>query len=173
MNGADIVICLVMLISIVAGTWRGFVREAISVIFLVGGLFAAWQIGPTLEPHLGGYLAEPAVRPWVARLLVFIAVLIAGAIVGALAALLIRSAGFGFADRALGALFGTLRGAVIVGLFVIFGELVHLNHEPWWTRSKLIPYGALVGGWVRSMVGEADGQWRQGRSHKPVANTGI
>jgi hypothetical protein len=37
---------------------------------------------------------------------------------------------------------------------VIFGELVHLNEEAWWGRSKLIPYGHMVGGWVRSMVGE-------------------
>ncbi len=155
MNGADIVICVVMLVSILAGLWRGFVREAISLVFLVGGIFAAWQIGPSVEPYLGGYLAQAAVRPWVARLLVFIVVLIAGAIVGALGSYLMRSAGLGFVDRMIGLLFGALRGAIAVGLLVMFGELVHLNHESWWSRSRLIPYGQMVGGWVRTLTGEA------------------
>ncbi|HUY83369.1 MAG TPA: CvpA family protein, partial [Steroidobacteraceae bacterium] len=159
MNGADILICVVMLVSIVAGLWRGFVREAISLVFLVGGIFAAWQIGPSVEPHLGGYLAQPTVRPWVARLLVFIVVLIAGAIVGTLSSYLMRSAGLAFVDRAIGFLFGALRGAVVVGLLVMFGELVHLNHESWWSRSRLIPYGQMVGGWVRTMVGDAGDHW--------------
>jgi len=38
-------------------------------------------------------------------------------------------------------LFGIVRGMVLVGLIVIGGELLHLNHEEWWNRSKLVPYG--------------------------------
>lgn len=158
MNGADIFISLVVLISTVAGMVRGFVREAVALAFLVGGVIAAWTLGPDVEPHLGGYLAEPAVRPWVGRLVVFVAVLIAGMAVGALLAYLMRSAGLGLVDRMIGVLFGALRGAVLVGLLVIFGETVHLNQESWWTRSKLIPYGHMIGGWMRSIVGEHGGR---------------
>ncbi len=159
MHGADILICVVMLVSIVAGLWRGFMREAIALLFLVGGLVAAWQLAPFVEPYLGGDLAAPSIRPWVARLIVFIVAQIAGALVGAIANYLTRHAGFGFVDRAFGFLFGTLRGAIVVGLLVIFGELVHLNHEAWWTRSRLIPYGQMVGDWMRSVAGDAGPHW--------------
>ncbi|HVC01788.1 MAG TPA: CvpA family protein [Steroidobacteraceae bacterium] len=153
MNGADILICLLILGSTVAGLVRGFVREVVSLVFLVGGVIAAWKLGHLVEPYLGGYLAAPAVRPWIGRLVVFALVLIAGSIIGALLGLLMRSAGLGFVDRMLGVLFGALRGAVLVGLLVIVGELVHLNHESWWGRSKLIPYGQYIGGWIRSVAG--------------------
>jgi len=48
---------------------------------------------------------------------------------------------------------------VLVGLMVIGGELLHMNHEDWWTRSKLVPYGESVGDWLRSMVGEKGDPW--------------
>lgn len=153
MNGADVLICLLMLGSTVAGLVRGFVREAVSLVFLVGGVIAAWKLGHLVDPYLGGYLAAPAVRPWIGRLVVFALALIAGTIIGALLGLLMRTAGLGFVDRMLGVLFGALRGAVLVGLLAIAGEVVHLNHEPWWSRSKLIPYGQDIGDWVRSTVG--------------------
>ncbi len=161
MNGADIVLGLVVLASTVAGAIRGFMREAVALAFLIGGLYAAWYFGPKLEPYLGGYLAAPSVRPWIARLAVLIAVLCAGAAIGALMAWLMRSAGLGFVDRMVGMLFGALRGAVLVGLLVIGGQLVHLNHEAWWSRSKLVPYGQMIGGWLRAMVGDAGERWNK------------
>jgi hypothetical protein len=48
---------------------------------------------------------------------------------------------------------------VLVGLIVIGGELLHLNHEEWWHRSKLIPYGETIGDWLRAMVGERGEPW--------------
>ncbi len=161
MNGADIVIGLVVLASTVAGLVRGFVREAVALAFLVGGLYAAWFLGPKLEPYLGGYLAAPSVRPWIARLAILVAVLFAGVAVGALMAWMMRSAGLGVVDRMVGLLFGALRGAMLTGLLVICGQLVHLNHEAWWNRSKLIPYGQMIGGWLRAMVGDAGEPWKQ------------
>ena len=52
-----------------------------------------------------------------------------------------------------------VRGVVLVGLLVIGGELLHLNQEEWWSRSKLIPYGETVGDWLRAMVGERGEPW--------------
>ena len=50
-------------------------------------------------------------------------------------------------------------GAVLVGLMVIGGELLHLTQEDWWHRSKLIPYGEVVGDRLRGMVGEHGEPW--------------
>src|ERR1700723_2796631 len=47
-----------------------------------------------------------------------------------------------------------VRGALLVGLVIMGGELLHLNHEVWWNRSKLVPYVDAVGDWLRAMVGE-------------------
>lgn len=155
MTVADIVILLVVLISTVMGLIRGFVREAVSLVFWIAGVYAAWAFGPRIEPYLGGYLAAPAVRPWVARLIVLIAVVVLGALVAILVGWVMRSAGLGLVDRMIGLMFGALRGLVLVGLIVIGGELLHLNDETWWARSRLIPYGEKLGGLIKAVVGES------------------
>jgi membrane protein required for colicin V production len=108
---------------------------------------------------LGGVLADPSVAPWIGRLVVLVLVLLIGWVVGMLLSYFTRSLGLGAMDRVLGLLFGIVRGTVLVGLVTIGGELLHLNHEPWWARSKLVPYGETVGDWLRAMVGEKGEPW--------------
>ena len=159
MTGADVLIVLVLLGSTIIGLLRGFVREAASLVFWVVAIWAAWKFGPLVEPHLGGVLADPNVAPWVGRLCVLVLVLLIGWVVGLLLSYFTRSLGLGAIDRVIGVLFGILRGMVLVGLMIIGGELLHLNQEEWWNRSKLVPYGETVGDWLRAMVGEKGEPW--------------
>jgi membrane protein required for colicin V production len=110
-------------------------------------------------PHLGGLLADPSVAPWVGRLVILVLVLLVGWVIGMLMSYFTRSLGLGVMDRVIGLLFGILRGMVLVGLLVIGAELLHLNQEPWWNRSTLIPFGESVGDWERAMVGEKGEPW--------------
>ncbi|MEP6883339.1 MAG: CvpA family protein [Gammaproteobacteria bacterium] len=159
MTAADAFIVLVLLGSTIIGLLRGFVREAVSVVFWVLAIWTAWKFGPVIEPHLGGLLADPKVAPWVGRLVILLLVLLVGWVVGMLLSYFTRSLGLGVMDRVMGLLFGVLRGVVLVGLIVIGGELLHLNHEEWWSRSKLIHYGEAAGDWLRAMVGEKGEPW--------------
>jgi membrane protein required for colicin V production len=159
MTGADVVILLVLLGSTLIGMLRGFVREAASLVFWILAIWAAWKFAPVVEPHLGGLLADPSVSPWVGRLAVLVCVLVVGWVVGMLLGYFTRSLGLGALDRVIGLLFGIVRGVVLIGLMVIAGELLHLNHEEWWNRAKLIPYGETAGDWLRAMVGERGEPW--------------
>jgi membrane protein required for colicin V production len=159
LTGADVFILLVLLGSILIGLLRGFVREAVSLVFWVVAIWAAWKFGVLVEPHLGGLLADRSVAPWVGRLVVLVLVLLVGWVIGMLLGYFTRSMGLGPLDRVIGLLFGILRGVVLVGLMIIGGELLHLNHEEWWNRSKLIPYGETAGDWLRAMVGERGEPW--------------
>src|SRR6185437_7715464 len=78
LTGADVLIILVLLGSTLVGLLRGFVREAVSLVFWIGAIWAAWKFGPLVEPHLGGLLADPKVAPWVGRLVVLVLVVLAG-----------------------------------------------------------------------------------------------
>ena len=159
MTGADVLILLVLLGSTLIGLLRGFVREAVSLAFWIVAIWAAWKFGPTVEPHLGGLLADPRIAPWVGRFVILMLVLLIGWVIGMLLSYFTRSMGLGPLDRAIGLLFGILRGMVLVGLMIIGGELLHLNQENWWGRSKLVPYGETVGDWLRAMVGERGEPW--------------
>src|SRR3984885_6524927 len=159
MTGADVLILLVLLGSTAIGLLRGFVREAASLVFWIIAIWAAWRFGSVVEPHLGGLLADPKVAPWIGCLVILVLVLLIGWVVGMLMSYFTRSIGLGAMDRVIGLLFGIVRGGVLVGLMIIGGELLHLNQEEWWNRSKLVPYGETVGDWLRAMVGEKGDPW--------------
>ncbi len=159
MTAVDVVIVLIVASSTLVGLLRGFVREAVSLAFWVFAIWAAWKFEPLVAPHLGGLLADPPVAPWVGRLIILVAVLLLGWLVGWLLQSFTSAAGLGPLDRMIGVLFGLVRGAVLVGLLVIGGELLHLNHEAWWGRSRLLPYGEQIGDGLRAMVGEHGEPW--------------
>jgi membrane protein required for colicin V production len=159
LTGVDVLILVVLLGSTVIGALRGFVREAVSVVFWILAVWGAWQFGPVVEPHLGGLLADPSIAPWVGRLVILVLILLVGWVAGMLLSYFTRSIGLGPLDRVIGVLFGVVRGMVLVGLMVIGGELLHMNQEDWWNRSKLVPYGETVGDWLRAMVGEKGDPW--------------
>ena len=159
MTGADFLIALVLLGSTCIGLLRGFVREAASLAFWIIAIWAAWKFGPLVVPHLGGMLNYPGVAPWIGRLVVLVCVLVIGWMVGMLLGFFMSSMSLGTLDRVIGLLFGIIRGVVLVGLMIIGAELLNLNHEEWWSRSKLIPYGETAGDWLRAMVGERGEPW--------------
>jgi membrane protein required for colicin V production len=165
---ADVVILLILLGSTLIGVLRGFIREAVSLAFWVIAIWASWMLGPVVEPHLGGLLADPHVAPWVGRLVILVAVLLLGWGAGMLLSYFKSSLGLGPMDRIIGLLFGAARGLVLVGLLIIGGELLHMNREEWWSRSRLVPYGEKVGDWLRAMVGEKGEPWAKLERLMPV-----
>jgi membrane protein required for colicin V production len=159
LNGADVFILVVLLGSILIGALRGFIREAVSLVFWILAIWAAWQFGPLVEPHLGGVLTNPSVAPWVGRLVMLVIFLLIGWLTGMVLSYFMRSMGLATLDRIIGVVFGLVRGLVLVGLLVIGGELLQLDKEDFWNHSKLIPYGETVGDWLRAMVGEHGEPW--------------
>jgi membrane protein required for colicin V production len=154
MNWADYFLIALVVLSCVAGLVRGLLREVIALVTWVLAVWLAWAYAPLLEPHLGGALAGAAVRPWAARALIFIVVVLLGTAIGVLVSHTVRLSLFTGVDRLFGGVFGLLRGWVIVGLFVILCHALRLDGQPWWRGSLLIPYGEHAANVLRGMVGE-------------------
>jgi len=149
----DYLIIAAILISAVAGALRGFLRESVALGTWIVALFLAWHFSDLIEPYLGGLLANSEVRPWAARVIITALVLLIGAAVGALLGHFVRLSIFSGMDRLLGFAFG-LRGFLLLGVFVILGQLLQLPAEGWWRHSLMIPYGESIANGLRSLVGE-------------------
>lgn len=154
MNWTDYVIILLMAFSCVAGLYRGLLREVVSLVTWLLAVLLAWHMASLLEPHLGGALASESVRPWAARAIIFIIVMMVGAAVGALITHFVRLALLGSVDRMLGFLFGFLRGVIVLGLLAMLCHAVRLNEEHWYRNSTLVPYVEHGGNLLRALVGE-------------------
>ena len=155
MNPADYVVLVAVALSAIVGAVRGFLREVVAVLSWVIALFVAWHLAALLEPFLGGLLSGPEVRPWAARAIIVALVLLLGAGIGAALGHFVRLSIFSGADRLLGFVFGVLRGFILLGVFVILGQLLRLQDERWWRQSLLMPYGESIANGLRTLVGEA------------------
>jgi membrane protein required for colicin V production len=140
MTSIDYVIVFLSLVSVAVGVWRGFTTEALSLITLLAAIALAWTFAPLLEPSLGSWASAVEVRLWTARVIIFVAVLVIGGLVSWLARKLIRHTGLSGLDRTLGAGFGLLRAAVLIGLAVIVLQFAELDQEAWWQEARLRPY---------------------------------
>ncbi len=150
----DLIILAIVLLSAVVGLVQGFLKEITSLVTWVLAIWLAWHYAPVLEPHLGGALSDEPYGIWVARAIVFVVVLVAGAIVGYLLDRFVRMSLFSGLDRMLGFLLGFVRGVVIVALIIILAQSARLDGEGWYQRSKLVPALTPVASLLRAVVGD-------------------
>lgn len=149
MDGADHIFAIALLVSGTVGYFRGFIRESIALAAWLVGLWLAWHFAYLVNPWLGGALAEPGVREWTGRAIVLLLVLLLGALVGSIVSHYARRAvGLAAMDRLLGIVFGLVRGAVLIGLFVLAGRAVNLDLEPWWSETRSMPVAEAVANWI-------------------------
>ena len=149
---ADIVIAIVVVISVAVGIFRGFVKEALSVATLLVAAWAAMNFGAKAGTLSDDFISSDGLRLWFGRILVFIAILAAGGLIGWGFTKLVRLSVLSGTDRALGGLFGFCRGALLIGVFIIGGQLASFDRDGWWQDSRLIPYGTVVADWLRVMA---------------------
>ncbi|WP_293853676.1 CvpA family protein [Steroidobacter sp.] len=153
MNGADYLILGVVVLSMLLGLIRGFVREAIGVIAWLGGLWLAWRYAHVVEPLLAGRVGDPPVSTWAARTLIVLGVLVLGWILAGILSYMLRHSGLSImVDRLLGLVTGFVRGAVVVAVFVLLGQFVQLTQTHWWKSSRLMPYASEAAGWLQSFA---------------------
>ena len=149
MNAADYAIIAALAISLIFGMSRGFMREALSLLAWLGGMWLAWRYAHLVKPMLGGLLSAEPQRTWVARAIIVATVLLCMWILTGILSYFIQHSGLSLTlDRSLGMLFGLLRGAVMVSLLVMAGNIVQLNEMRWWKKSVLLPYATDVSEWV-------------------------
>ena len=154
MVAIDYIILAIILVSAVAGLIQGFLREICSLITWIIAVWLAWKIGPSLAPHLGGVLRQQPYGLWAGSAIVFVLVLVVGAIFGATVNHFVRLSIFSGMDRLLGFVLGLLRGVVIVGVMVILAQAMRLDGEGWWKKSRLLPTMQPVANLLRALAGD-------------------
>ena len=144
MTPVDYLIVLLCVLSAGIGIWRGFVKEALSLLTLLAAIWLAWRFANVIAPKLGNWAADAEVRVWTARVIVFVFAIAVGAVVSWFARKLIRHTGLSGVDRLLGGAFGFARGMLIISLMVIVLDFFELNQDDWWQEARLRPYAEQV-----------------------------
>ena len=148
----DIIIAVALLVSIVVGFVRGFVKEALSIATLVIAIWASLYFGPALGDVSQSWLSSEELQTWFGRILVFAIVLSVGGLLGWGISKLIRLSMLGGVDRLIGCLFGTVRGVLLVAVFVIGGQFAGFSNDGWWLESRALPHFQVVADWIKVMA---------------------
>lgn len=137
MTSFDYLVLAILCASAVLGLLRGLVKEVLSLLACVVAFLAAIWWGPLVSAWLTNLIENTLLRTAVAYGLVFIVMLLLVGLVNLTLATLIDKTGLGQADHGLGALFGLLRGVLIVLVLVALAGYTELPAEPWWKEARL------------------------------------
>lgn len=138
MSWFDITIISIIAFSSLISVIRGFTKEAISLVTWFTAFFIASKFHPEVAQHLM-QLEDQLVRTSVAIAILFIAVLLLGALVNYIINRLVSVTGLSGTDRLLGMVFGAIRGVLVVSALLFFiDQFTSFNQETWWVESTLV-----------------------------------
>lgn len=138
----DAVLAVILVVSILVGLWRGLVFELMALVGWVVAYVLAQAYSPWAAARwaIGG--EGTALNQGIAFALTFVGVLIAWALLARLVRLLVRATPLTLLDRLLGALFGVLRGLLLLLAIATVVALTPVAKSPDWQAS--LGAGALM-----------------------------
>ena len=148
----DVVIISLVVLSAILSLFRGFVKDALALITWLVALWVAMAFYEELAAWLSQWIAVPSAQKVTAFALLFICVLLLGAMVNYLAGKLVDKTGLTGTDKMLGVVFGIARGAVIVAILVLLAGLTPVPQDPWWQDSMFLGYFEELAMWMRDFL---------------------
>ena len=126
----------VLVFSLLLGAWRGLVYEVLSLLGWAVSFYAAQWFAPPVAMLLPLQSASDPLRYAAAFGLVFIAAIFAAGLLTALLKKLVQAIGLRPVDRTLGAVFGVLRGMILLLAATVVIDMTALKSSPWWQESR-------------------------------------
>lgn len=176
---ADVVILAALAISALISVFRGFFKEALSLLGWIAAFLVAKGYAPVFSQMLVEYIEAPLIQYIAAFGILFLVTLMICGIFSFVLTRLIRIAGLGVADRILGSVFGMARGVILITVGVMFLGHTAFRSSPIWQESKFIPHFELIAAWSLKRLPEVSGrvsdlnQWVEGRVQASTEHVGT
>jgi membrane protein required for colicin V production len=134
-NALDWFFLGVLIYSIGNGFWRGFVYESISLASWVLAVIMAKRYGAELGAHLPMAQGTSWLQDSLGFVLTLVLTLFAGTLCGRMLKGIFSGLGLGPLDRLLGALFGIVRGLLMLLVVLVLLSWTPLVQQPAWLSS--------------------------------------
>lgn len=145
MTSFDYAVLVIIGLSIIFSVMRGMVREVLAIL----GWVAAFYVGRTYTdqvlPMMPVDIPSESLRVLAAFLVLFLATLLLATLLSIALSAIVRKAGLGWLNRLLGAMFGMIRGLLIVCVLVFLAGLTSVPQDERWKNAMFsAPIEALV-----------------------------
>jgi membrane protein required for colicin V production len=148
----DYILLVIIAVSALLSLWRGFVMEAISLVSWILALWVAVIFFQDLAELMKDWIVTASIRNVAAFAALFVGTALVGGLVNFLAGQLVAKTGLTATDRALGMVFGFVRGVVIVAVLVLLAGLTALPQDPWWREALLLGHFQDMALWLSSFL---------------------
>ena len=138
MEYADYVVIGIIVISILVGAIRGFIKEVFSLAVWIAAFLVAFQYSGAIALLLENQIELPSARTSLAFVGLFVSVLVVGGLLTFLIGKLVEQTGLSGTDRILGGAFGSIRGLFLVLVIMLVAGLTPVPQDPWWQQSRTI-----------------------------------
>jgi membrane protein required for colicin V production len=135
----DYTLLIILGSSVLLSLMRGFVKEAMSLLAWVVSFVLARTFTPDLAPLLPSDIPSEGLRLVAAFLGIFLASWLMMTIIRITLSQFVEAIGLGSLDKLLGALFGALRGGLIVMVLVMLAGLTSLPQQDFWRNAMFSP----------------------------------
>ena len=139
----DIIILCIVAISALIGVFRGLIKEALSLASWFAAIVAGTLFSAQLADLMENLINNASLRRIAAFATLFIGVIFAGSLISNFISKLTQAAGLKGVDRILGAIFGVLRGVILVLIIVLIGSQLDISQD-WFNGSRLVPYAVAM-----------------------------
>jgi membrane protein required for colicin V production len=152
LNWTDYIIIAIITISTLISLMRGFTSEAVSLLTWIIAVIIAFKFSGMVSGFLSNMIKTPSVRLIISFVLLFICILIFGAILNYFFTVFVNKTGLSSTNRLLGMVFGFARGVLLVAIFILFARFTSVIKDPWWSSAQLIPYFQGISDWLQRFV---------------------
>lgn len=151
LNILDYSIIAVIGISILIGLVLGFVRMTMIVITWVAAITLGILYYEKVST-LFTMISVQGARYFIAFVLIVLATLIVGGVIGYIIGQLIRATSFSILDRMIGIVFGFGVGAFIVAAAILAASQSFIAQESFWKTSQLVPQFDPLSTWIKTLL---------------------
>ncbi len=144
-NGLDVAVAALLLVSAGFAYFRGFVHEVLSITGWIGAAAAAIYGFPAAQPFFRGLFQSKLLADITAGAALFLAALVILSLIARVVSRRVKDSALGALDRALGFLFGLLRGGLIVCIaYLVYNLATPPKDRPdWVAKARTTPLMGL------------------------------
>lgn len=140
MNRFDIAVLVITGYCLVRGAFRGLIKEISSIVGVMGGFYAAYTYYDDLGKLLAQWISDITYLNIFSFVIIFTGIFLVISILGVIIKYILNISFLGWFDRFCGALFGLIRGGLIVCVVFILLTTFLPKGPPIIKDSMLSPY---------------------------------
>ncbi len=145
MTGFDYAVLAIIGLSVLISVMRGFVKEILALASWVIAFFVARHYAMDIAPMLPEAIPNESLAILAAFLILFLSTLLLCSLLAIALSQIFKKVGLGPMDRGLGAVFGFIRGILVVGLLVMLAGFTEFPKDARWRNAMFsAPLEAMV-----------------------------